>query len=318
MKRSIVRTAIIFLFGIAIFLIVSNFGVIESKNRTLIGGQSNETLEGSFSLESRAVQTGANGEVPTGKIRSIDESKGIYSIEWQGLDGDPKSVKYTRPDLTQATVSASIKPGKNRKYRYEYLISNSKNSGQYLSGFIIQTFTNDVIPQRRNDAYVGEMATHLDQFKHGNWWRFGNDTFGQTVQPGTSTIVWIESDYPPVIVSCKTHGGPMKMIGVGEEIPLELEKRLLGYEAWPSGYTIGPSKDKQLASHQGRISYAAERLSEFSELGWIKKSEVDRYTKLISKDEFDDYLNLKIVEDYESKLISSELVALLSEQIGSQ
>lgn len=260
-------------------------------------------------------RSSSTGDQATASIRMIDGEVGKYSLEWQDREGQKLAIEYYRPDTVNAIVAAKVGPGKRRKYKYSYAIQNTTDSGQYLSGLIVQSFVDDVAPIVIGNAHVGTMGSHIEQFSDGAWWRFGNDSFGEGVSPGSAATQQLESDFPPALVKCKIHGGPMRMVGVGEEMPYELESLLPAYEAWPSGFTIGPSDDPSLLSFDGRSSYLLEILDATVDLGWTSSDVFNKYERLLA-DANEANIKSEVLKDIANGLITSEIAAILGFQIG--
>ena len=262
-------------------------------------------------LESMRSNGSDQDDVLLGRIRVVNEADGIYALEWKGNDGDDKSIIYHRPDKVRATIAASLRVGTDKKYRFQYTIQNSEDSGQYLSGFIVQTRSQSVVPVVQNNAYVGKMGAHITEFSVGTWYAFGNNIFLEDIVPGATTVVEIESDSPAAIMQCKIYGGPMKMIGVGEDLPLELANLLLGYEKWPSGFTIGPSNDTLLSTYQGRATYLLSELDRVVDLGWMKRHLRADYKSLLSRPEDEESVEERVGKDLKAGRITSEVAAIL-------
>lgn len=245
------------------------------------------------------------------RIVELDSKAGKYSLQWIGYDGSQKSLIYERPDMVDVIVSAEVIAGEKRTYRYIYTLTNLASSGQYLSGFVIQTYASDVIPLVDPGVYVGRMASHIQEFEEGNWYRYGNNVFGSDVTPGKMSTVVLESDAPPAIVRCLVHGGPMKINGVGEEMPLVLEESLLGFDAWPSGYTIGPSEPQHDLTSNQKTLELLNSLELFSRLGWMNNSVISRYKGALDGDVNWQEISRIVNEDRNLKKITSEVVSLM-------
>lgn len=305
---------------VALFLLVS--GVVlfwryalipTSVERTRIAADTSAIglEEATVDLFSRTPGGTNEGTVPKGQIRVLDRKIGAYSFEWIGNDGGLKSITYHRPDRSVVTVSASRGATQQGERVYRYELKNDPSSGQYLSGFIVQTFSSGARPISIAGAYVGRMGKHISEFSQGSWYRYGNDVFGDEIVPGSSIVVELASSAPAEIVECKVHSGPMKMMGVGEEMPPELAERLPGYEAWPSGHTIGPSDNPRLTTFAGRAEYVLSKIDLLARLGWLHPSRVDDYRTLLTNSPSESSLENIIREDFESGLATSEILTLL-------
>jgi len=305
--------------GFMILVVVTSATVAATRqhdtavDRTPIGstGADIPSMATEVTLESWRSHDSDQDAVPLGRIRAVNESAGIYALEWKGGDGHDKSITYHRPDTVRATIAAALGVGTDKKYRFQYTIRNDEESGQYLSGFVVQTLSQSVAPVVLNNAYVGKMSAHIAEFSVGSWYRFGNNIFLEDVVPGAATVVEIDSDSPAAIVQCKIHGGPMKMTGIGAEMPPELVNHLLGYESWPSGYTIGPSNDIRLATYQGRATYLLSELDRVIELGWMARYLQPDYKGFLSRLDDEESVEKRIRMDLKAGRITSEIVAIL-------
>lgn len=205
---------------------------------------------------------------PKLRVVPLDVKSGKYGLRWIGYDGKEKTIVYQRPDVIDAVVSASASRTASGQYLYVYNIKNLLSSGQHLSTFALQTFAADAKPLAIGDGYVGQFS-HNREMKDGNWIGFGSTNFDSAVGPGRSTELKILSFAPPGLVECRITGGRLGMKGVGEEMPQELENVLLGYEAWPKGYTIGPNANLNSLPAAERVQDVLAWLPKFQRLGWI-------------------------------------------------
>lgn len=206
---------------------------------------------------------------PKPEVTPLDAKSGKYALKWIGYDGKKKTVIYQRPDAIDAVVSASVSRTPAGRYLYTYNVHNLESSGEQLAGFAVQNYTSDLKPLELSDVYVGRMLRNREM-SDGNWIRFGIfTTFKPVISAGASIEFSLESSAPPGIVECRIHGGMLGMKGVGEEMPQELENVLPGYEAWPSGYTIGPIDKLKSLSPAERAKYVLQQLPRFKELGWM-------------------------------------------------
>jgi hypothetical protein len=161
-------------------------------------------------------------------------------------------------------------------------------------------------------VYVGKMASHIPEFQEGEWYRWGNNVFGTSVTPGKQTTVILESDAPPTTVGCKVHGGPMKIQGIDEEMPLILENALAGYKNWPHGHTIGPSDRLQEMPPESRASEIKRSLKLFVDSGWMSPSLLPRYADALTGKLDRQKIREMVRRDIESNNITTEIHALLS------
>jgi hypothetical protein len=250
-------------------------------------GSDPEPFETEVLLRSRAAGGTDEAELPTGSIRAFDKSTGVYLLEWQGFDGRAKSIEYVRPDTVSVVLNTRVTKGTERRYRYSYVVTNLESSVQFLSGFAVQTYAEDVQPVVEPGVYVGSMARYIREFSEGTWYRFGNNVYGADVVPGQSTTIELESDAPPGIVACKVHGGRLGMVGVGEEIPRELEDLLPGYSAWPSGHTIAPNENFGPYGSDQRYDQVREQLDRVVALGWLHEDLAPEYRSALAEERID-------------------------------
>lgn len=204
---------------------------------------------------------------PRPQVTLLDAKSGKYAFEWIGYDGRKKAVIYQRPDAIDAVVISSVSKTTSGEYLYVYNVQNLASSGQHLSGFAVQNFASDVNPTKIGE-YVGRMSNNKE-LRDGNWIYFSITTFQPKIVPAREMEFKLVSSAPPGLVECRIHGGVMRMIGVGEDMPQELENVLPGYEIWPSGYTIGPIGNLKTLSPAERAKYVLQQLPRFKELGWM-------------------------------------------------
>ena len=273
------------------------------RNR-IAGSQENlETEE--FSIGSDAV----------GRIRELDAVQGIYAFEWRlRQEEDWSAVVYHRPDRVTATIIATVGLRDNGKFSYRYEIRNSIDSGQYLSGFFLQTFAESTRPLVQPETYVGAMSEDIPHFSEGTWMTFLGDVAPQRIERGATAFVEIESDGPPQIVNCRISGGPLTLQGGGEELPPQLEDRMLRSDAWPMGFTIGPSDSSRLQTRQGRITYAASEFDRLVELGWLDAQLTEEYQAAFAREGkgADSSIEELLQRDMQRQRITPEFAALLS------
>jgi len=205
---------------------------------------------------------------PKPRVVPLDVKSGKYGLRWIGYDGQEKTIVYQRPDAIDAEISASVSRTATGQYIYVYKIKNLPSSGQHLSGFALQTFSPNVRPIPIGDGYVGRMSNN-EEMRDGNWIYFGTSNFGTDIGPGRNIELKLISSSQPGLVECRITGGIVKMIGVGEEPPQELENVLPGYKVWPSGLTIGPVDYLKSLSSSERAKYLLDRIPQFLKLGWM-------------------------------------------------
>jgi hypothetical protein len=148
------------------------------------------------------------------------------------------------------------------------------------------------------------------EMKEGNWIYFGTSNFKDTITPGRNIELALESLAPPGLVECRAHGGVMMMIGVDEDMPQELENVLPGYEAWPSGYTIGPIDNLKTLSQVERASYLLKLLPRFKELGWISADALRWYQQSLSRNDLV-ALSQRAEQDLREGNMTTEVFAMI-------
>jgi hypothetical protein len=245
---------------------------------------------------------------PKPRVTILDAKSGRYALKWIGYDGKGKTVIYQRPDAIDAVVSASVSKTNSGKFAYVYKVQNLPTSGQHLSTFAVQSFAADVEPEKIGE-YVGKMSSN-GVLKDGNWISFGIATYQPQVIPGREIQMRLVSSAPPGLVECRIHGGQLGMKGVGEDMPMELENVLPGYEIWPHGYTIGPIDDLKAFTPNRRAKYIRKRLSEFQQLGWIAADSVSWYEQNLTGENLDN-LHQRAEQDFKASKITIEVYAMI-------
>lgn len=239
------------------------------------------TLKSPTSYEKRI-----SGHDPTGapvyydpkpRVVPLDVKSGKYALRWIGYDGKEKTILYQRHDAVDAVISASVSITPSGQYLYVYKIKNLPSSGQHLSWLALQTFASDVKPMPIGDGYVGQFSNNR-VMRHGNWIGLSFMDRGAVV-PGGSIEFKIISSAPAGLVECRMAGGKFGLIGVGEEMPQELENVLPIYEDWPRAYTVGPIESLKTLSTAEQGKYLLERLSQFRKLGWISANAFPSYER---------------------------------------
>jgi hypothetical protein len=247
---------------------------------------------------------------PRPQIAPLDQKSGLYALKWIGYDGKEKTVVYQRPDAIDAIVSANVSRLHSGKYLYSYSVRNLPSSGEYLRTFALQTFTSDAKPHKVATAYIGPMSPNK-AMKEGNWIGFAIiSDFELIGNPGKTAEFRLESLMPPGLVECRVAGGKRGMIGVGEEMPMELENLLPGYEAWPSGHTIAPISRLQGATQQEKVKYLLQILPKFKQQGWLIPQVSPSYEQLLRQNDLHGLLK-RIAGDLKVGSITSEVFAIV-------
>lgn len=276
---------------------------------------------------------------PKPRVQVVDEKAGKYEFRWIGYDGREKVVEYQRPDAIDVIVSGSVESSADGNYIYSYNIDILPSSGAYLYSFGLQNFSDDTRPVEINNKpttladlrilknfrqlpddgkpknfettiLIGEMSNAIHRFKEGNWIAFGIlPDFETQVVPGSRLRVKLASKAVPGLVGCSAVAGPRTMRGAGEHMPSELEEVIPGYEAWPSGYTVGPVSSLNSLSRSQRLDYVLEKMVEFEKLGWITPSARTWYEKNMRSNIFS--AQRRAQEDFDSEQISSEVFAMI-------
>jgi len=238
---------------------------------------------------------------------------GKYAFKWTGHNGRELTLLYQRPDAVDVVVAASALHLPGGSFRYEYQVRNLKSSELDLGGFAVRLLS------RRADALsdTSTMAVNpwrllKQDFQEGAWISF-HPRRGQTpIGPGREASLALVSPDPPAIVECQAYGGDLTIKGVGEESPTVLEDLYLRPDAWPHGYTIGPDERISKMSAKTRLEYLTEHLPQMLQLGWIE----DKPTMQWYKDNLQAGKTVEVrtraQKDFERKLITSEVVALVS------
>ena len=247
---------------------------------------------------------------PKPRVVLLDSKSGKYGLRWIGYDGKEKEIIYLLPNAINVVVIASVSKSPSGDYVYLYNLQNLPSSGQNLAFFSIQTFASDVRPIPIGKGYVGQMTRHVEEFRNGNWIGFGSSNFIRSVIPGGGVELKLVSPSPPGVVECRVAGGKLGMKGVGEEPPQELENVLPGYEAWPSGYTIGPVDELRNYSATQLAQYIRERLPRFRQLGWISSNLLPLYEQNLTGERIEN-LYRRLDRDLKSGNITTEVFAIV-------
>lgn len=273
---------------------------------------------------------------PKPRVEAVDADAGKYELKWIGYDGKEKTVVYQRVDAIDVVVSGSVEQAPDGSYVYKYAVENLSSSAAYVTFLALQNFSDDSRPTEvngkpttladirlmknfrqapddgkprnlENILTIGEMSTAIQRFKEGNWIAFGG--LPELITPGSKFQVRLVSKAAPGLVGCSAAAGPRTMKGAGEHLPSELEAALPGYDAWPSGYTVGPVASLGSLRQAERVSYLVDKLGQFEKLGWITPAARRWYEKSLTTDL--DGAKKRARSDLESDQISSEVFAMI-------
>ena len=241
-------------------------------------------------------------------IVALDERTGRYAFRWIGYDGQPKQVVYHRPDRIDAEVMASVVP-EGAYHRYVYRVRVLPSSAQPLLTFLVQNFARDAWPHNAPHLLVvGPAPQFPSEFPGSRWIGFSMKRPG--TPPGEDAMFEIVSPGPPGLVQCKISGATGAIQGIGEELPPELAEALPGYEAWPHGYTIGPSDELTTLDAAARARRLATWLPQFERLGWITAAARQRYERTIQEHGIGALLP-SLKTDAASRQVTTEVVAVV-------
>jgi hypothetical protein len=97
---------------------------------------------------------------------------------------------------------------------------------------------------------------------------------------------------------------------VDEELPPELENALLGANAWPRGYTIGPSDELKTLAPCEKVQRLRTWLPEFERLGWMTRRATERYDRTVQQKGIAGLVPL-LEPDAAAGQVTSEVVAIV-------
>ena len=241
-------------------------------------------------------------------IVPLDERTGRYAFRWIGYDGRQKQVVYHRPDRIDAEVVASIAVD-GAYYRHVDRLRVLPSSAQPLLTFLVQNFARDALPLRAPHLLVVGTAPQFPSELPGSRW-LGFTTQRPGTPSGKDAMFEIVSPGPPGLVECKISGTTGAIQGIGEELPPELAEALPGYEAWPHGYTIGPSDELTTLDAAARTRRLATWLPQFERLGWITAAARQRYERAIQEHGIGALLP-SLKTDAASRQVTTEVVAVV-------
>ena len=246
---------------------------------------------------------------PKPHVEVIDERAGKYAFKWIGYDGKEKVVEYQRYDAADVVVSASAEKSGDSKFSCSYKVQNLLASPAFLSGFMVQNFTQNAVPIERDSLHIGQMSSNIKRFKDGKWFHFA-PLAGTKIMPGQIDEFKIISPSPPGLVECAAASGPVSLKGVGEHMPSELEKMMNGYDEMLGGYTIGPVDELKELSTTERAKYLLRRLRQFVSAGWMTSAAQTRYEQILNKDDLSGALK-QAEKDLKTEQITSEVYSIV-------
>lgn len=279
------------------------------------------------------------GYDPKPRVEVVDARAGKYELKWIGYDGEEKVIPYQHPDAVDVVVSGSVEKSPEGSYVYSYTVDILPSSATYLYSFGLQNFSDDTRPVEingkpttladlrilknfrhvaddgnpknfENTLLIGEMSNAIHRFKDGNWIAFGIlPEFERAVTPGSRLHLKMIAKGAPGLVGCSAVAGPRTVKGVGEHMPSELEEVIPGYDAWPSGYTVGPVASLNSLSTAQRVSYILDNMIQFEKLGWITPAAHRWYVRNLRNDVVS--AQKRACEDLDSEQISSEVFAMI-------
>jgi len=247
---------------------------------------------------------------PKPRVDLLESKSGKYALKWIGYNGGELTVVYQRPDVIDAVVSASVSATASNQYLYLYRVENLASSRQDLASIALQHYAFDVKTFKTNHIYIGPMSNNK-VLRDGTWIGFGIlPMYKPQVVPGQGIEFRLQSSAPPGLVECRIRGQQLVMIGTGEDMPQELENILPGYEAWPSGYTIGPVDKLRGITQQEQIYYLLKVLPHCRQQGWITAQSLRTYEQLLNQKNLQS-LFTRVANDLKTNSISTEVFAII-------
>jgi hypothetical protein len=246
--------------------------------------------------------------------RVVPLGDGKYAFKWFGVSGRELTLIYHRPDAVDVVVEASASSTPNGSIRYLYKIGNLQTSKQNLGAFVLQTFSPPAKPETLPGFYATDPAYRRSDLPPEERFGFTFSPLGEknAIRPGQEGVLRVTSVDLPGLVQCSAHAGTLTMEGVGEEPPEVFRPLMLGRDAWPHGYTIGPDERLAKMGLQGRLNYLIIRLPQMLELGWIENEKVMQWYKDNLKPAKAAEVRARAKADFDKKLITSEVLALMT------
>ncbi|MGH9942886.1 MAG: hypothetical protein ACRD9R_11085 [Pyrinomonadaceae bacterium] len=244
------------------------------------------------------------------RVELVDAKAGKYAFKWIGVDGKEKTVIFQRADAIDVVVSATVSKTTEGKYHYNYEVQNLPSSGTYLSGFIVQNFVSDVKLDNKGGMFTGAMSNAIYEFREGNWIHFADASDDLQLDPGQTVKLQLTSSAPPGLVGCRAVGGELSLEGVGEDMPLALERLLPGYEEFPKGRTIGPVDSLQTLSLAEEAKYLLDNLPQFRKLGWMTDAALSRYEQRLKSGDLE-AVRKRLEQNLKDEQITTEVFAII-------
>lgn len=240
------------------------------------------------------------------RIEVIDAKAGTYALKWIGYDRKEKVIVYQRDDAVDIIVYGSVTRTKPDQYTYAYDVESLPTSGSSLTSLAVQNFASDAKGIDTNNRYIGQMSNKIEQFKNGTWISFSTGN----LKPNEHTVLKVSSFSPPGLVECRAHGGPFAIDGTGEDLPMQIDNALPGYEILPFGYTIGPIDKLKSLSPPERAKYILDLLPQLRKLGWMTNDAQKWYEQHLRRNDIDSVC-AQAEEDLRAESITSEVFALI-------
>jgi hypothetical protein len=249
------------------------------------------------------------------KPRVVPQGDGKYAFKWTGHKGQELTVMYTRPDVVDVVVEASLTSAPEASLSYSYLVRNLASSKQNLGGFEVRAFTSALQPQGGKSIFTTNPKHIRDDIvpiRDGLWVAFAPIRDQKQIRPGQTEVFVILSPHPPAVVECRATAETLRLKGAGEEMPFVLEQLILGRDAWPRGWTIGPDERLAKMSLDERLNYLTDNLPKMLELGWIENSKVMQWYEANLKAGKTSEVRARAEADFKRNLITSEVLALMT------
>jgi len=250
---------------------------------------------------------------PKPRVVVVDEKAGKYEFRWIGYDRKEKVVAYQRHDAIDAVVEASVEKTADGSFLYQYHFKILPTSPIYFRNFILQILTEDAKPVKidNNRFYIGQRSNLNLIFKDGIWWSYAFvGTEEERIYGGNTLEFQLTSASLPGIVNCRAVGGEIATLGVGEELPAELDDLIPIFEDLASGYTIAPVESLSGLSKPERAKYLLENLPKFQEAGWMGETTAKNYESILKREDLQEAFE-QAKKDLENEFITSEVFHII-------